>query len=59
MASVGFRDYVNQQGVMGQLAEWRSTCLVCGTAFEITTPAKASSVEDSKSFLVTTARRTD
>ena len=51
---VGTRDHVTRDGRSVVLAVWQSTCVICGDPFEVATPSSVSSVEGSKSFLVTT-----
>jgi hypothetical protein len=51
---IATRGHVTQGGQATRLAIWQSTCVVCGGPFEIATRFRASSVDDSEWFRVTT-----
>jgi len=51
---VGERDHVTRDGRNIVLAVWQSTCVVCGEAFEVATPASIKTVEQGRRSFETT-----
>jgi len=43
-------DYSRKDGTLGRVAYWRSSCRMCGAAFEISTSANVGTIAASKAF---------
>lgn len=43
-------DYVRKDGSQGRIAYWRSTCRLCGAAFEVSTSSNIGTIAASKAF---------
>lgn len=51
------RDHTLQDGRNIRLADWESTCVICGERFQVATLASVDAIEKSSRFLMVTCPR--